>query len=122
MLNLALKVFAETVFIGASFGDVIARFAPLFGVIGISVVVGIVVGIICPRREGWPYAVSYIVGLVVYHVALWWQADPDVWSWRDPITSEMYQFGPALLLCAAPALLGTLIVRRVLSWHHAKRI
>jgi hypothetical protein len=53
---------------------------------------------------------------------LWWEADPNVWSWRDPITSEIYQFAPAILFCAAPALLGTLIVRLLLSRRYAKGI
>jgi hypothetical protein len=122
MLKLALRVFAETVFVGPSFRDLaqlVASFAPL---IGISVILGAITGLICPRRTKWSYAVSGIVGLLVYHVPLWWDADPDLWQWRDPITSEAYQFAPAVLFCTVPALVATLIVRRVLSWHRAKDI
>jgi hypothetical protein len=85
-------------------------------------VLGVIVALVCPRCPEWPYAVSAIVGLLCYHTVLWWEADPNVWTWRDPITSEVYQFMPAVLFCAAPALLGTLIVRRLLSWRYAKNI
>jgi len=122
MLALLLSVVAAAVFVGPSVHDFARLVAALAPMIGISLALGVIVAMVSPRERGWPFAVSAILGLVFYHAVLWWQADPDVWSWRDPITSEVYQFVPAVLFCAAPALLGTIIVRLFSYWRHAKRI
>src|SRR3954453_23043800 len=110
MLTLALSVIADVQFVGPSVHDWVQLVVALAPLTGISLALGIIVGFVCPRVAAWPYAVSIIIGLLCYHAVLWWEADPNVWSWRDPITSEIYQFMSAVLFCAAPALLGTLIV------------
>jgi Na+-translocating ferredoxin:NAD+ oxidoreductase RnfD subunit len=89
--------------------------------VGVCFVLGAIIAIVLRGRPSWHAPVSIIVAVSFYALLLWWQADPDVWSWRYPISSALYQIGPAAIFFMAPTLLGAGIVRWFFS-RHAKSI
>ena len=122
MLPFALKVLAETVDVGPSLTDLarlVVAFAPEMG---LCVVFGAIVAVLFRRHIAFQVLSSVVVGFAVHAVLIWRSHDPDLWSWHDPITSEIYQFAPTVLFCVVPALAGVLIVIGLQLWRHAKSI
>ena len=77
---------------------------------------------LCRRFPRADVATIIVAGFLSYTVFVWWCYDPDVWSWRHPIMTAIYQLGPFVLLFVAPALIGFKTVARFCLRQHAKGI
>jgi hypothetical protein len=89
--------------------------------VAVCLALGGLIAVVLRHRPTWASLASIIIPVAFYAVLIWRSADPDVWSWRYPIASALYQIAPAAIFFVAPTLLGSVIVRSLFS-RHAKRI
>ena len=90
---------------------------PLLIDVLITCAIGAVIGFFCRGRILLDVVLSIFASLAYYAYVIWKFPDPDVWSWRDPITSAIYQAPWFAVLYFAPTLLVSLAIGKLRSSH-----
>jgi len=81
-----------------------------------SVLLGAIIGFIFRGRQLHQIIASVLVSIAFVILLEWHLGSPD-WSWRFPITSLAYLFGPAAAFIGAPTMLAALFVGHLCARH-----
>ena len=76
----------------------------------IACAIGGVIGFFCHGHILLEVVFSIFFSVGYYAFLIWKVPDPDVWSWRDPLTSAIYQAPWFAVLYFAPTLLVSLAI------------
>lgn len=86
----------------------------------LSVAIGAVIDFFCLGRLLVEVVLSIFADVGYYSYLVWKFPDPDVWSWRDPITSAIYQATWFAAFYLAPTLIFSLAIGRVAAARNNK--
>ena len=89
----------------------------LFIDIGSLCVIGALIGFFCRGRILLQLTLAFIISSLFYAFAIWRFPDPNIWSWRDPITSAVYQLPWFATVYLAPTFFVSLVIGKLRARH-----